>query len=105
LAKCKGIDNPADFATTTKEKGITCATSTKAIRAAFDPLTKEERAGVNKSKAVKAARNKLANDGVVLEVVDNDDNVVMEVAILSVIENIDESIMKAVQEESLRLHI
>jgi hypothetical protein len=105
LAKCKGIENPADFATITKEKGITCATSTKAIRAAFDPLTKEERAGVNKSKAVKAARNKLANDGVVLEVVDNDDNVVMEVAILSVIENIDESIMKAVQEESLRLHI
>lgn len=105
LAKNKGLVSPADFKVVTNEKGINCTTSTKNIRKAFDALSEDERAGVNKSKALKAARNKLANDGVVLEVVDNDDNVVMEVAILSVIDTIDESIKKAIAEESLRLHI
>lgn len=90
MAKNKGIVSPADFKVITDEKGINCTTSTKNIRKAFDPLTEEERAGVNKSKAVKAARNKLATDGFTLEIHDKDGNEVMTVALLDLVESLTE---------------
>lgn len=90
MAKNKGIVYPSDFATVTAEKGIDCTTSTKNIRKAFDALSEEERAGVNKSKAMKAARNKLASDGFTFEVHDKDGNEVMTVALLDVADSLTE---------------
>lgn len=96
LSKNKGLVTPADFKTVTDEKGINCTTSTKNIRKAFDALSDDERAGVNKSKALKAARNKLANDGLTFEVRDSDGNVMFEAAVLSVDENVNEELVKKI---------
>ena len=96
LAKNKGIVSPADFKVITGEKGINCTTSTKNIRKAFDALSEEERAGVNKSKSLKAARNKLANDGLTFVVRDSDGNAIFEAAVLSIDENVSEELMKKI---------
>ena len=96
MAKNKGIVSPADFKVITDEKGIDCTTSTKNIRKAFDSLSEEERAGVNKSKAMKAARNKLASDGLTFTVHDTDGNVIFEAAVLSIDENVSEELTKKI---------
>lgn len=101
LAKNKGVVSPADFKVITEEKGINCTTSTKNIRKAFDPLTEEERAGVNKSKSIKAARNKLASDGFTFAVYDNDGNVIMEVALLSVDESVTKEQLEKIQKNDM----
>lgn len=87
ISKNKGLVSPADFKVVTDEKGINCTTSTKSIRKAFDALTPDERAGVNKSKAIKAAMNKLNNDGATIDVFDFAGEKVMTVAIVSIDEN------------------
>lgn len=96
MAKNKGIVSPADFKVITDEKGINCTTSTKNIRKAFDALSEDERAGVNKSKALKAARNKLANDGLTFVVHDADGNVIFEAAVISIDENVSEELTKKI---------
>lgn len=96
MAKNKGIVSPADFKVITDEKGIDCTTSTKNIRKAFDSLSEEERAGVNKSKAMKAAMNKLASDGLTFTVHDADGNVIFEAAVLSIDENVSEELTKKI---------
>ena len=88
MAKNKGIVSPADFKVITDEKGIDCTTSTKNIRKAFDSLSEEERAAVNKSKSVKAARNKLDNDGITFFITDDNGVEVMKVALIDVDESL-----------------
>ena len=96
MSKNKGIVSPADFKIITDEKGIDCTTSAKNIRKAFDSLSEEERAGVNKSKAMKAAMNKLASDGLTFTVHDADGNVIFEAAVLSIDENVSEELTKKI---------
>lgn len=88
LSKNKGLVTPADFKKVTDEKGINCTTSTKNIRKAFDTLSDEERAGVNKSKALKAARNKLDNDGITFFITDDNGVECMKVALIDVDESL-----------------
>lgn len=93
MAKAKGITSPADFKVIVDEKGINCTTSAKNIRKAFDPLSEEERAAVNNGKSLKAATNKLSNDGLTFEVRDADGNVIMRVAVLEVDDNVSDDLM------------
>lgn len=101
LAKNKGIVSPADFKVITDEKGINCTTSTKNIRKAFDPLTEEERAGVNKSKSVKAARNKLANDGFTFSILDKDGDEIMTVALIDVVEDLNPALFEKIKNNDM----
>lgn len=96
MAKNKGIVSPADFKVITDEKGINCTTSTKNIRKAFDALSEDEREGVNKSKALKAARNKLAADGLTFTVRDAEGYLIFEAAVLSIDEHVSEELTKKI---------
>lgn len=101
LSKNKGLVTPADFKKVTNEKGINCTTSTKNIRKAFDALSEEERAGVNKSKSLKAARNKLASDGFTFSVYSKAGNAIMEVALLSVDKNVTQEQLEKIQKNDM----
>ena len=105
LSKNKGIVSPSDFKVVTDEKGINCTTSTKNIRNAFDTMSYEERAGVNRSKSLKAARNKLANDGLTFAVRDSDGNVILEAAVLSIDENISEEMTNKILHNDMDVRV
>ncbi len=105
LAKNKGIVSADDFGTIVTENGINCTTSAKDIRATFDGLTKEERAGVNKAKAVKAARNKLEKDGFTFPIYDQEGNEIMTVALIEVADNVSRETLEAVQNGDITVTI
>lgn len=105
MAKNKGIVSPADFKVITDEKGIDCTTSAKNIRKAFDSLSEEERAGVNKSKSLKAARNKLANDGFIFSILDKDGDDIMTVALIDVAEDLNPGLLEKIKNNDMDVRV